>query len=127
MAPPPIGLGLNLGWALRDVATDRGDGGVIRARSHYRFVLIFILVFVTHVHTTAVITHHACKHSPFSMEQISLCTTAHPLYTGVANIFGAPVSGATMRPDPPPPPRRDDHPGVAPHGPADLAIGGRAI
>jgi hypothetical protein len=30
----------------------------------------------------------------------TLCTTAHPLYTEVAKIFGAPLSEATMRPDP---------------------------
>ena len=30
---------------------------------------------------------------------LSLCTTAHPLYTKFANIFGTSVSKATMRPD----------------------------
>jgi hypothetical protein len=30
----------------------------------------------------------------------SLCTTAHPLYTRFAYIFGASISEATMRPDP---------------------------
>ena len=29
-----------------------------------------------------------------------LCATAQPLYTGIANIFGAAVSGTTMGPDP---------------------------
>jgi hypothetical protein len=28
---------------------------------------------------------------------LSLCTAAHPIYTRLANIFGAPISGATMR------------------------------
>ena len=31
---------------------------------------------------------------------LSLCTTAHLLHTGVANIFGASLSEAAMRPDP---------------------------
>jgi hypothetical protein len=31
---------------------------------------------------------------------LSLCTTAHPLYTGIANIFGASIPEATMRPNP---------------------------
>ena len=29
-----------------------------------------------------------------------LCTAAHPLYSGIANIFGASVSEAIMRPNP---------------------------
>jgi hypothetical protein len=31
---------------------------------------------------------------------LSLCTTAHPLYTRFTNIFGASISEATMRPNP---------------------------
>ena len=31
---------------------------------------------------------------------LSLCTAAHPLHTGVANILGASISEATMRPKP---------------------------
>ena len=33
---------------------------------------------------------------------LSLCTTAHPLYNGIANIFGASISEATMRSNPRP-------------------------
>ena len=31
---------------------------------------------------------------------MSLCTTAHPLHTGIANMFGASFSETTMRPNP---------------------------
>jgi hypothetical protein len=30
---------------------------------------------------------------------LSLCTTAHPVYTGIANICGTSISETTMRPD----------------------------
>ena len=53
-----------------------------RDQSRCRFVLIFILVFVTHVHR-----HY-----------FVLPRTAHPLYTVLANIFGASIS--ETRPDP---------------------------
>jgi hypothetical protein len=31
---------------------------------------------------------------------LSLCTAAHPLHTGVANVLGVSISEATMRPNP---------------------------
>jgi hypothetical protein len=59
---------------------------------HRRFVLTFILVFITHVHTTNI----PCLQT----SSLSLCTTAHPRYTRFANTFGASVSEAAMRPNP---------------------------
>ena len=35
-----------------------------------------------------------------SMVALSPCTAAHPLYTGIANIFGVSISEATMQPNP---------------------------
>jgi hypothetical protein len=68
-------------------------------------VALYLYLFWCWSLTCTRLTYNACKHCPFSMGQmptrtLSLCTTTHPLYTMIANIFGASVSEATMRPNP---------------------------
>ena len=49
---------------------------------------------------TAIIIDVAQTVRAWGWVALSLCTTAHPLHTRFANIFGTSVSEATMRPDP---------------------------
>jgi hypothetical protein len=58
------------------------------ALPHCRSVLLFILVFGTHVRTTNI----PC------MQTLLLCTTARPLHTRFTNIFGTSIYEATVRP-----------------------------
>jgi hypothetical protein len=69
---------------------------------HALFITILVLTLGTIVSTTwfSVIDEDQQEEVGLGSVALSLCTTAHPLYTGFANIFGASISETTMRPNP---------------------------